>query len=376
MENCIGIINNTNLESEFGVLCKNRPVYMLPFGGRYRIVDFIISNMVNNGIKTVALYTGEKIRSTMDHLGDGKPWNLNSRFQGLFLYPPISQSISIERLGDVADFYSTLDFIEESRGANVFIAPTNIIFMANLTEEYKYFNESGADVTLFYKRIKDESGYYINSEKLHYDENRNVINIGVNLGTESEFDMYMDTMFIKKEVLLKIIKETVEKGNASSLKEALLLNSDKLKMNVCEITETVMNIKDTQSYYRANMQLLEPEIYKSLFIENGRVMTKTKDEPSTMYTNRPQVENSLLANGCVIEGDVENSIIFRGVKIGADATVKNSIIMQKATIEEGAVVVNSILDKYSIVDKDSSLVGNVNQPYVLGKRMEIKKDQL
>lgn len=374
MENCIGIINNTNLESEFDVLCKNRPVYMLPFGGRYRVVDFIISNMVNNGIKTVALYTGEKIRSTMDHLGNGKPWNLNSRFQGLFLYPPISQSKSIERLGDIADFYSTLDFIEESRGDNVFIAPSNIIFMSNLYDAYKFFNETDADVTLFYKRIKDERGYYINSEKLHYDENKNVINIGINLGTESEFDMYIGAMFVKKKTLLELVKDTVEKGNASSFKEALLINSKNLKMNVYEIKETVMNIKDTQSYYRSNMDLLNAEIYRNLFIENGRVMTKTKDEPSTIYRDNPQVENSILGNGCIIEGEVENSIVFRGVKIGKNATVKNSIIMQKANIGDGAVVVNSILDKYSIVDKDSSLVGSANQPYVLGKRMEIKKD--
>ncbi|NLD17712.1 MAG: glucose-1-phosphate adenylyltransferase subunit GlgD [Tissierellia bacterium] len=374
MDNFIGILNNTNLEANFNSLCKNRPVYMLPFASRYRLVDVCISNMVNNGIKTVAIYTGEKIRSTMDHLSDGKPWNLNSRFQGLFLYPPITQELSIERLGDLADFYSTLSFLETAREENVMVQDSNVIFMKNLDEAYKKFTENDADILMMYVKQSDSAGEYVNTDKLHLDQQGYVTNIGINLGTETEFNMYINTLFIKKEVLINLIKESVEKGNASSLKDAIIKNKNTLNIMSYPVSGFVEIIKDSRTYFHANLSLLDMNKFKELFINNGRVMTKTKDEPSTIYRDYPEVENSLIANGCEIEGDVENSIIFRGVKIGKNAIVKNSIIMQKTVIEEGAVVVNSIIDKYSIVEKEVSLVGSVNQPYIVGKSEVAEKD--
>lgn len=374
MDNFIGILNNTNLESNFNSLCKNRPVYMLPFGGRYRLVDVCISNMVNNGIKSVAIYTGEKIRSTMDHLADGKSWNLNSRFEGLFLYPPITQELSIERLGDLADFYSTLNFLENAREENVMIQDSNVIFMKNLDDAHEKFIESGSDILLMYVEKTDNTGEYVNTDKLHLDENGYVTNIGINLGTETNFNMYINTLFIKKDVLINLIKESVEKGNATSLKDAIIKNKNTLSIISYPINGFVKVVKDVRTYFNANMNLLDIDQFQELFINNGRVMTKTKDEPSTIYRDFPEVENSLIANGCEIEGDVENSIIFRGVKIGKNAIIKNSIIMQKSVVEDGAVVVNSIIDKYGVVKKEVSLVGSINQPYVVGKYEVVEKD--
>lgn len=374
MENTIGIVNNSNLESEFSTLCKSRPVYMLPFGGRYRLIDFILSNMVNNGIKTIAIYTGEKIRSTMDHLGDGKPWNLNSRFQGLFLYPPLKQDPSIERLGDIADFYSTLSFLEMRREEYVMIVNSNIIIMENLDEAYEKFLETKADIMMMYVRQVDETGEYVNTDKLHIDDEGYVTNIGINLGTEKEFNMFVDAYLMKRDVLLKLVKTAVENGNANSLKDAIMRNQNRLSITSYELTGYVEIIRDLRTFFQANMELLNRQKFTRLFTDNGRVFTKTKDEPSTIYRNSPEVENCLIANGCEIEGDVENSIIFRGVKIGKGAIVRNSVIMQKAEVGEGAVIVNSILDKYVTVEKEVSLVGSVNQPYVVGKSETIKKD--
>lgn len=374
MDNCFGIISNSNIESEFGSLCKNRPVYMLPFGGRYRLVDILISNMVNNGIKSVAIYTGEKIRSTMDHLSDGKPWSLNSRFQGLFLYPPVKQDSSIERLGDIADFYSTLDFFNQLREENAFIIKSNVIFKMNMDDAYNEFVESGSDIMLFYAKKVDEVGELVNTDKLHLDENGYITNIGINLGTEREFNMYLNAILIKKDVLLKLVMETVEKGNANSLKDAIIKHKNSLKIKAYEAKGPMNIIKDVRSYYKANMSLFNRDTFLKMFFENGKIMTKTKDEPSTIYKEFPEVENSLIANGCIIEGSVENSIIFRGVKIGKNAIIKNSIIMQKSEIKEGAVVVNSIIDKYVVVEKEVSLVGSVNQPLIIEKYGVVEKE--
>lgn len=374
MDNCFGIINQMTTEEDFGSLCKNRPVYMLPYASRYRIVDVAISNMVNNGIKSIAIYTGEKIRSAMDHLSDGKSWSLNSRFQGLFLYPPLKQSSSIEKLGDIAELYSTLDFFEILKEENALVIDPSVIFMNNLEEAYNEFLESDSDITLLYVKKSDESGEHVNTDKLHLDEDGYVNNIGINLGTEKDFNMFINSIIIKKETLIKLIKETVEKGNANSLKDAIIKNKNILKINAFELKGLVQVIKDTSSYYNANLNLLNKENFEELFCNNGRVMTKTKDEPPTIYRQNPKVKNSLIANGSDIEGDVENSIIFRGVKIEKGAIVKNSIIMQKSIIRQGAVVVNSIIDKYAEIEEEVSLVGSVNQPYIVGKYGVVKKD--
>lgn len=374
MDNCFALISYNNKDGEFGSLCKSRPSYMLPFASRYRLVDVIISNMVNNGIRSVALYTGEKIRSTMDHLSDGKPWSLNSRFHGLFLYPPVRQNSLIERLGDVADFYSTLNFFKVLKEENALIVKSNVIFMEDLDQAYNEFTSSNSDIMLFYVRKDDEKKEFVNTNKLHLDEDGFVTNIGVNLGTEKSFNMFAEAMFIKKDVLVSLVKETVEKGNANSLKDAIIKNKGSLKINSYQLSEPLVLIKDIKSYYDANLHLLNRENFNDMFINNGKVMTKTKDEPSTLYKNQPEVKNSLIANGCFIEGDVESSIVFRGVKIGKGAIVKNSIIMQKSEIKEGAVVINSIIDKYCVIEKDVSLVGSTNQPAIIEKYGKVQKE--
>jgi len=162
MVRSLGIISTANIENNFGVLCKHRPVYMLPYGGRYRLIDFSLSNMVNHGIRTVAVYTGEKIRSTMDHLGDGKPWDLNRRINGLYIVPPITHGYTISRYGDIPQFFSTLEFIELAKEKVILINEPNIIAKVDLNDAMDYFQETDADITLFYKRIHDPLGNYIN----------------------------------------------------------------------------------------------------------------------------------------------------------------------------------------------------------------------
>lgn len=374
MENCLGIILNHNIENEFGSLCNNRPSYMLPYVGRYRLIDFTISNMVNHNIKSIALYTGDKIRSTMDHLGDGKPWELNRRFTGLFLFPPTHDDSRLGRIGEVSQIYSTEPFYDNMKEEYVFYAHPNVIAKVNLNEVYKKFIDSDADVTLIYKQQIDPKGEYINVDKLHLNKNGELINIGLNLGTEHTFNQYLGMGFMKKSVLMSLVKTATEKGIANLLKETMLLQKHRLKINTYEFTGYVQTIRNLETYYKSNMELLDPEVYKNMFFKDGLVYTKAKDEPPTIYKENAKVENSLIANGCVIEGTVENSILFRGVKVAKGAIVKNSILMQKSEIEENAVVVNTILDKYSNIEEGVNVAGSPRIPYVLEKRGSIGRD--
>lgn len=374
MDNCLGVILNSNIESEFGSLCYDRPAYMLPYVGRYRMIDFTISNMVNHNIKTIALYTGDKIRSTMDHLGNGKPWELNRRFTGLFLFLPTYDDNRLGRMGEISQMYSTAPFYENMREEYVFFAHPNVIAKVDLNEVFAKFIETDADITLIYKQQVDPKGEYINVDKLHLNKKGELINIGLNLGTENIFNQYLGMGFIKKDVLMNIIKIATEKGIANLLKEAMLLQKHTLKINTYEYTGYVQTIRNLETYYKLSMDLLDPEVYRNLFFKDGLVYTKAKDEPPTIYKNDSMVQNSLIANGCVIEGTVEDSIIFRGVKVGKGAMVKNSILMQKSEVGENAVVVNTILDKYSAIEPGVNVAGSPITPYVLEKRGSIRRD--
>lgn len=347
---------------------------MLPFGGRYRLVDFTISNMVNHRIRTVAVYTGEKIRSTMDHLGNGKPWDLNRRFNGLFLFPPVHKGTIGDKEGDIAEFYSTMEFFNLAKEDYVLIVHPNYLGSVDLTDAFDHFVESDADICLFYKKQVDPWGEYINCDKIHLNRDGSLLNMGINLATEREFNMYIGMTLLKKKVFLDIVKTSMEKGNADYIKHAILLYKNKYEITTYEFKGHVENIRNLKSYYDANINLLNREISNELFFKGGTIFTKSKDEPSTFYSEDAIVQNSLIANGCVIEGTVENSIVFRGVHIGKNSIVKNSILMQKSEIGDNSIVVNSILDKYTIIDDEVRIVGSSVMPYVVEKSQRIRKD--
>ncbi|MGO1470099.1 MAG: hypothetical protein ACTHW2_08765 [Tissierella sp.] len=199
--------------------------------------------------------------------------------------------------------------------------------------------------------------------------------MGLNLGTEKEFNLFLEMGFIKKEIFLKLIRQSIERGDINYLRDAMLRNRDKYNINTYEFKGHVENISDLKNFYDANMNLLNDDIAKERFYENGLVFTKSKDEPSTWYGKDSKVQNSIVANGCIVEGNVENSIIFRGVKIGQGVTIRNSIVMQKSEILPGAVVVNSILDKYTCIESNARIAGNSSMPYVVEKNQRIGKDE-
>ncbi|MDO5689518.1 MAG: glucose-1-phosphate adenylyltransferase subunit GlgD [Tissierellia bacterium] len=372
MEKCIGVINSGVTTEIFDTLCKTRPTYMLPFAGRYRLIDFALSNMSNHNVSNVVVYGGKNLRSTLDHLGNGQSWELNRRRNGLFVFPPIYHSDMIVPT-DIANYYNTLTFYEHSTQKNMFIDNPMTVVKMDLQDAFEKFIEEDLDVMLFYKTQKDPDGYYLNTSKIILNEQGKLLNIGMNLGTENEFNLYLGKMLIKKDLFITLVKEAVEKGNAHNLRQAIINNKHILKIGTYHLDGHVEVIRDTRTYYQANMNLLNPDIYHELFFGRNMIYTKSKDEPPTTYKSTSKVNNSLIANGCIIEGHVENSIVFRGVKIGKDSIVRNSIIIQKSSIGSDAIVVNVITDKYASIGDGVTVVGNPLQPYVVGKSQVIVK---
>lgn len=372
MENCLGVILNENIESDFSSLCDRRPAYMLPYAGRYRIIDFALSAMSNFGIRNVALYTGEKMQSAMDHIGSGRPWGLNRRFYGLKMFPPNYQEGNQARNNQINQLYSTLKYFEEAKEEYVYIAQPNIIAKVDLNEAFKEFVESDADISLFYKVQHDPKGRQTHYDKLHFNEDGSFKEIGLNLGIDKEFNHFIGMGFIKKDALIQMVTKLKEKRSTDSIKQAISKNKEHFKIVCYEYKGKVQTIKDVESYYKSSMELLDDENYRDLFFNDGTVFTQSKDEPPTIYKESAKVTSSLIANGCVIEGVVENSIIFRGVKVEQGAVIKNSIIMQKSKIGKDAVVINSIFDKSCVIEDGLSVSGSSSTPYVLGKNGRVK----
>lgn len=375
MKDCIGIINSNyggySDNRDFGALSESRPDYMIPFGGRYRIIDFALSALSNYSMSRVMLFGGNNIRSTLDHVGDGKNWEMNRRNNGLFINPP---SKTWEHHPSVIQtYYDAIPFFEESNGANVHIMNPMMITKADLEEAYQRFLQQDDDVMLFYKNMEDHEGLYTNMKKLILDENHEFINMGINLGTNAAFPLYLERLFIKRSVFADLVKRSLERGSATTLIEAINNEKNRLNIGVYEVTAPVLVIHDIYSYFQANMSLLDQNLYQEIFYRDNMIYTKSKDEPSTLYSDTAHVHNSLVANGCMVEGQVENSILFRGVHVKKGAIVRNSILNENTTVGADAVVVNTITDKQAVIETGVTLAGAYAHPFVVGKKEVISR---
>ncbi|MDO5017801.1 MAG: glucose-1-phosphate adenylyltransferase subunit GlgD [Lagierella massiliensis] len=366
MQDCIGVIIGGKSNDKFSSLCKTRPAYMLPFAGRYRLIDFTLSNLANNDLSNVLLYGGSNLRSTLDHIGNGKSWELNRRRNGLLIFPEVKSSVVADS-AEIGMFFETLKFFEDAKEEYLYFVDPMVIDKEDLTEAYDRMVYEDLDVLLFYVEQEDSLGKYIGERKLIFDENGNLKKIGTNLGTEESFPMLIRDGFMKKEVFIKLVKKSVEKSDAKTLLQAISNNLTDLKVGIYKEDTGVEIIRDLKSFYDANMKLLEQDLYDKLFYENGVVLTKSKDEPSTFYGENAKINNSLIANGCKIDGYVENSIIFRGVEVKQGAVIKNSILFQKTKVERDAVVVNAITDKGACICEEVSIAGSRTAPYVVEK---------
>jgi len=375
MNNCLGIINLSEIDTNFGVLCQSRPTSMLPFAGRYRIIDFMLSNMVNNGITGVGVFMGNKVRSVMDHLGSGKPWDLDRKLNGLYLFTPTYDYTSTyKRMGDLELFYQNNAFFKYAKQENLLLSKSYMLCNINLNDAYNDFLASGADISLIYKKVVDDEYRYIGCDKLYFDETGAFKSIGTNLGKENHFNLSLEMYFMKKEVYFDILFEAIEQGSANFLKQAVFNSLHRYKVHTYEYSGYVACINNIRNYFDANFDILKPEIAQELFFNYGQIFTKVKDEPSAYYKSGANVKNAFVANGCQIDGTVENAILFRGVKVEKGAHIKNSIVMQKSIIHKDVKLNYAILDKRTRIQKGATLLGDRSSPFVAGKKAVISKE--
>jgi glucose-1-phosphate adenylyltransferase len=328
----LGVIDATTYHEDLEDLLTHRSLAALPFGGRYRIIDFVLSNMVNSGIHSVAIFPKLQYRSLMDHLGSGKNWDLNRKRDGLFFFPSPIVDNGENKIGSFDHFAANKDFFYRSTQKYCLITNCNTVFNMTFQALLDSHIHSGCDIT----------------ELNHKDG--------------SSMEMYL----IKTSLLIKLIESRNETGYLC-MKD--VVNDLHHLYSIChyEYTGYAVKIDTIQSYFSTSISLLKSDIWKHLFIKEQPIFTKVKDEPPTKYMRESLVKNAMIANGCLINGAVANSIISRGVKIGKGTVIKNCIIMQKCQIDENCYLDSVILDKDVKVDRGTRLIGTSTTPYVIRK---------
>jgi glucose-1-phosphate adenylyltransferase len=362
MDQLMGVINLGNEKELLEDLTKHRCAASVPFGGRYRLIDFTLSSFVNSGIHNVGVFATKKYRSLLDHLGSGKEWDLDRQKDGLFILPPHDSNGGYK--GDIQHFYEHLPYFERSKEDYVLLTQGSLVWNIDFRHVLKEHKKQDADITLVYKDYTQEQQAVYHT--LDVDESEGVQNIHLDAAVKQGDNVFLHTYLMKKSLFIDVLKETFEQGKHDFIIEALLANLGRYNVQGFHFKGYMPFIHSVESFYNHSMDLLDANVLQQLFYNRGFIYTKVKHEPPAKYLQDSKVVNSLIANGCMIEGKVENSILFRGVKVHKGAVIRNSIIMQKGEIGEGAVLENVILDKDVKISKQRILKGE-KTPAVIAK---------
>ena len=362
----MAIFNLAEDESDIKALTAKRSVASVPIGSRFRVIDFILSNIVNAGITNVGIFTETNSRSLVDHIGDGKPWDLNRKNDGLFLFN--------HRLLDIANFESkilqnNMEYLFRSTSENVILTSSYMVCNLDVSEVIANHEKSGADVTLVYTDTKEADKSFLNCFTVEVnDETGSVRGVGKNIGYAPNASICMEFFIFKKSLLISLIQENARNRKYTDFYELLFSKLKTYTFNAFRFDGYVACINSKSSYFKANMDMLRAEVSSELFRSKRPVYTKIKDEPPTIYVNGCSVSNSLVADGNIIRGTVKNSIIGRFVTVEEGATVENSIILQNVTIKSGAKLYGAIIDKNVTISENAEFKGDEFFPTVVEKR--------
>lgn len=361
----MGVINLIHETDELEHLTQGRCLATVPFGARYRLIDFALSSMVNSGISKVAVFAHTKYRSLMDHLGSGKHWDLEHRQSGLFVLPPATDDIQELSRGDLYHFYQHRDYFNRSSLDYVVITRSHMVCNIDFEKVIEFHLEREADITVVCKQQEELLG---KARRVRMNEEGRITAIQDHYGRMASDIHSMEMYVMHKDLLLELVETSLAQGQDHLVRHAIFSRLDKLNVYGYMYEGYLGVVNTLSSYYHNSMNLLDSDVWKGLFYQPGPIFTKVKDEPPARYLGNSKVTNSLIANGCRVEGTVVNSILFRGVHVAKGAIVSNSIIMQNGIIGENSYVQHSILDKDVRVEEDRDIRGANSAPFLAGKR--------
>ncbi len=369
--NALGIISFEDDTATIDGLGEFRPVPAISFLGRYRVIDFILSNMTNSGINDVRVFCKEKPRNLFEHLGDGTLYGINSKKGVLrILYGEKSFSAPIYNT-DIANYMLNMQYIEDVSNPYVVIAPSYFIYTLDFNDVIKAHLDSKADITVLYTNTNDAKRSFLNCDALTLAKNKRVTGIEKNRGSKKSRQISMEAYVMERSLFIELVKRAAEMSSLYWFKDIVADVVEEKMVVGYNVRGYVACLNSLESYFRVNMELKDRSIAQQLFHSNWPIYTKTHDSCPTRFTEKAKVSGSVIANGCTIAGTVENSIIGRNVVIREGAVVKNSIIMTDSYIGAGAKLDHAVVDKYAIVHHVKKLEGTEEAPVYVKRRDRI-----
>ena len=374
----VGLIFSNIHDNTIPELTRKRTLGSVPFGGRYRLIDFTLSSMVNSGISKVGVVTHNNYQSLLDHLGNGKDWDLARRSGGIKILPPYITSFENAASNK---YYSsrlealmgTVNFLNRCEEDYVVMSDCDVICNIDLNKVIESHIASNAAITFIVKKA-DIAGHNENEKvcAVEFDENNNLTEIAERKINEGVSNIYVNMMVVRRDYLLNVIQEAIARGYKSFLYDIIIRNIGKENYKVYNYDGWYAQIGSLESYFECSMKLLDNDARARLFgIKNYPILTKVRNSAPTRYCEGAKVINSVVAEGCIIEGTVENSIIFRGVHVGKGAVVKNSILFQDSYVCPDATLNCVIADKNVMIKDGRTLSGHSSMPFYIGKDVTV-----
>ena len=368
--NVLGLITANADDGVLSEITGIRSMASVPFGGGYRLVDFVLSNMVNAGIAKVGVLTDNNYQSLMDHIGSGKPWDLSRKTDGLYLLPPFNQeAVDNYNAGWIGALKNITNFLDRSNEEYVFLTSCSYVANLDLKAVFAFHEAEHADVTVLTRegpvpQLRDAA-------VVETKVGARVMSMNVADAGDGEREYALSAFLMKKSLLQRLVRAAFHKGRRSFEKDILLPNVERLNVCAYPVAGFCPVLDSMKAYFDANFSLLEPANYDALFSADRPVFTKVYEDMPAVYGIGSEVKNSLVADGCIIEGEVENCILFRNCRIEKDAVVKNSILMPGDFIGHAAMVNYCIMDKAVSVRSGKTISGADTYPVFIGKNIQI-----
>lgn len=361
----LGIVFSNMHDDQMGDLTMVRTMGSVPFGGRYRLVDFALSNMVNAGIRDVGMITKSNYHSLMDHVGSGREWDLARKIGGLTILPPYARAKAGMYRGNLDALNGIYAFLASSKAKYVLLCDCDIVANIDYNAMLAAHEESGAGVTILCGRY-DVAPHHGEDLILSIQENGFLRDAFQSAGVGGEQDVYMNAAIFDRELLLRLTADGVSHGQYS-INGVISEQARSNNVYCYRCSGWSYHIHNLTEYFAANMALLDEKVRQELFLPERPILTKIRDEAPAKYGLSSSVKNSLVADGCIIEGEVENCILSRGVRIEKGAKVSNCVLMQGTVVQAGAVLKYAIADKNVRVNPGRMLMGHSTYPLAISK---------
>jgi glucose-1-phosphate adenylyltransferase len=367
MSNVIGLVFADMHDSTITDLTKIRTMGSVPFGARYRLIDFALSNLVNSGVNTVGVVTKANYQSLLDHLGPGAEWDLARKYGGLQLLPPYGHIGGGLYRGRMEALAGVKGFIQRSTAEYVIIADTDIIANIDMSKVVDYHIDQNADITIVYGKKYYPNELMLSKTVLSVGEDGHIYEVFVRPNREGEANTSMNIFVLKKQFLLDLITDTSSRNLYSFEVDVIQKKLKEYRIYGYRYTGYYEQIDSLLTYFRANMALADKSKRDELFDLSRPIYTKLRDDAPAKYGIDAAVKNSLIADGCSIEGVVENCVLFRGVRIGRGTRVRNSILLQDTVVGDKCDLNYVITDKNVTVGSYKSMIGTDDYPVFVTK---------